>query len=177
MQKIAEFGEHGLTWSQPSARKMEYELRSGGTLVATLRFRSSFGTLATAESGDGCWTFKRVGFWQNKASIRACSSDTDLAVFRNNTWQSGGTLQFSDGCRYKATTNSWMTNLQFKTEADEPLVRFDYGGVFRRHAEVEITPLARNTPQVPLLVLFAWYLAIMLDEDDAGVAAVIASTA
>jgi len=34
--------------------KMEYELRAGAELVATLCFRSSFGTLATAQSTDGC---------------------------------------------------------------------------------------------------------------------------
>ena len=176
MQKIAQFSEHNLTWSQPSAGKMEYELRSGGELVATLKVRSTFGTLATAESGDGCWTFKRVAFWQSKASIRACRSDTDLAVFKNNTWDSGGTLEFSDGCNFKATTNLWMTNFEFKTEADEPLVRFEYGGVFSRRAKVDISPLARSTPQVPLFVLFGWYLVIMLDADVAGASAAIIST-
>lgn len=176
MQKITQLSKHDLSWSQPSAGKMEYELRSDGELVATLKFRSDFGTLATAESGDGCWTFKRSGFWQSKASIRACRSDMDLAVFKNNTWNSGGTLEFSDGCKFKATTNLWMTNFEFKTETDQPLVRFEYGGVFRRRAKVDISPLARSTPQVPLFVLFGWYLVIMLDSDAAGASAAIVST-
>ena len=47
---------------------MEYELRAGDMLAATLRFRSSFGSFATAEDGDGCWTFKRVGFWQTSVN-------------------------------------------------------------------------------------------------------------
>lgn len=176
MQKIAEVSGHGLSWSQPSAGTMDYELRSGGDLVASLRFRSVFGTLATAESGDGCWTFKRVGFWQSKASIRACGSDTDLAVFTNKTWDGGGTVRFSDGCTFKATTNAWRANLEFRTEADDLLVRLEYGGVFRRRARVQISPLASRTPQVPLLVLFGWYLVIMLDADAAGAAAVMASS-
>jgi hypothetical protein len=78
---------------------MDYELRSDADLLATLTFRNMFGTFATAESADGCWTFKRVGFWQNRASIRACGSDTDVAVFKNNTWDRGGTLEFSSGRR------------------------------------------------------------------------------
>ena len=86
MQKIARVSGNEIKWSQPSANKMEYELRSGGELVATLKFRSMCGTLATAESGDGCWTFKRVGFWQSRATIRAFGSDTDLAAFETPEW-------------------------------------------------------------------------------------------
>ena len=64
VKKIGEMIGRKLEWVQPSAWKMQYELRAGDELIATLRFRSSFGSFATAESADGCWTFKRVGFWQ-----------------------------------------------------------------------------------------------------------------
>jgi hypothetical protein len=150
---------------------MEYELRSGAELVATLKFRSMWGTLASAESGDGRWTFKRVGFWQSRATIRASASDTDLAIFKNNTWDGGGTLEFSDHRKFRATTNFWGTNFTFQTEANEPLVHFKYGGVFHRAAEVEISALAKSISDVPLLVLFGWYLVIMLDSDTAAVVA------
>jgi len=174
MQSIARAGESEMWWSQPSATRMEYELRSGGDLLATLRFRSMFGTLATAESEDGCWTFKRIGFWQNKASIRACGSGTDLAMFTNNTWDGGGTLGFSDGHRVQASTNFWMTNFEFRTVTDDPLVTFDYGGLFLRSAQVRVSPLARPAAESSLLVLFGWYLVIMLDSDH-GAGAVIAT--
>ncbi|HEY0722558.1 MAG TPA: hypothetical protein VGD41_00915, partial [Pyrinomonadaceae bacterium] len=64
MRKIADVVGQELEWVQPSVFKMQYELRAGDELAATLRFRSSFGSLATGESADGCWTFKRIGFWQ-----------------------------------------------------------------------------------------------------------------
>ncbi len=175
MKKTARLQGDELKWSQPRAGKKEYHLHSRGELVATLKFRSMFGTFATAETGDDCWTFKRVGFWQNKATIRVCGSDTDLAAFRNNTWDGGGTLEFADGRKFKATTNSWGTRFEFQTETNQPLVHFRYGGLFRRSAEVEITPLARDMSYVPLLLLFGWYLVIMLDSDTAAVAAAIAA--
>ena len=90
---------------------MEYELRADDEVIATLRFRSSFGTFATAESADGCWTFKRIGFWKTKATIRACGSETEIAFFKNNTWSGGGTLELSDGRKFQATTNLWQDNL------------------------------------------------------------------
>jgi hypothetical protein len=169
MEEIARYVGRELKWSQSGATA--YELRSDGHLIATLRFKSMWGTLATAESGDGCWTFKRVGFWQSKASIRVCGTGIDVAAFRNNTWASGGTLEFPDGRRYRATTNFWMTRLAFQTEVDEPVVHFRYGGLFRRSADVEMSPSTSTVSDVALLVLFGWYLAIMLESDAAAAGA------
>ena len=110
MKKIAGVIGRELEWVQPSAWKMEYELRAGDELIATLRFRSSFGSFGTGESADGCWTFKRVGFWQTRVTIRGCGSDMDIAMFKNNTWSGGGTLELPDGRKVLATTNLWQTN-------------------------------------------------------------------
>lgn len=168
--KIRDLGTSQLAWSQPSARRQEYELRASGELAATLKFRSLFGSLATAESADGCWTFKRVGFWQQRVSVRHCGSDVDAATFTNNTWQNGGTLEFVNGRQFRATTNFWNTKFEFRTAADEPLVRLHYGGVFRLAADVEIYPAAFSMDELPVVVLIAWYLAVMLHRD-AGAAA------
>src|SRR5215471_7349890 len=89
MQKISSVADEALRWSQPSALKRHYELKGSSDLVAQLRFRSAFGTLAMAESGDGSWTFKRVGFWQRTVTVREDGSEESLAVFRDNTWKSG----------------------------------------------------------------------------------------
>ena len=95
MKAITEAPAGSLKWAQVNAK--QHELRSQDDLVATLEFRSLFGTLGTAKSAEGCFTFKRTGFWQSRASIRRCDSETEVAVFVNNTWVSGGTLEFPDG--------------------------------------------------------------------------------
>jgi hypothetical protein len=168
MLKIANLSQQSMKWTQPSMLKMAYELRSDNELVATLTFRNSWGTPATAESGDGCWTFKRVGFWQNRSAVRRCDSDFDLAIFKNNTWTNGGTLEFSEGSQFKATTNFWMTNYEFQSNTEDTLVRFKYGGVFKLSSELEITPAASDLEQLPVLVTFGWYLVVMLYMDSAS---------
>jgi hypothetical protein len=168
MKAITHAEAGSLKWAQVNAK--QHELRSQDDVVATLEFRSLFGTLGTAKSAEGCFTFKRTGFWQSRAGIRACESDEELALFTNNTWASGGTLEFPDGRKYKATTNFWMTRLEFRSEADQSLVAFHYGGVFRKKADVEITDAARRDPHTHLLVTFGWYLAIMLSREAAVVA-------
>ena len=172
VKKIAEVIGQELQWVQPSAWKMEYELRAGDELVATLRFRSSFGSFATAESADGCWTFKRIGFWQTRVTIRGCGSDMDLAMFKNDTWSGGGTLELSGGRKILASTSFWQTNFEFKTEADEILVRFKTGGLVHFSAKVDIQPNASQVPELPWIVMFGWYFAVMMYMDTAAITAV-----
>jgi len=169
--RVADVADRELTWTQPSFTKQVYHLSEHGALVGRLVFPRMLGTLAEAESGDGAWTFKRVGFWQQRATVRTPGSDHDLAVFQNNTWKGGGTLEFTEGMRFRATTNFWNTRFAWETEEEQALVRFHHGGAFKLSATVEIQEAARTLPQLPLLLLFGWYLCVMLHRDAGGVAA------
>jgi hypothetical protein len=176
MKSIRDLIDQELKWIQPQAIKMEFVLRCGEEAVASLRFRTSFGSLATGECADGCWTFKRVGFWRTRATIRVCGTETDIAVFHNNTWTSGGTLDMPDRRMFPATSNFWMTQYEFRTEGGETLVRYRrIGGVLRLSSEVEIRPAAASMPELPWLVILGWYLTVMMHSDSA--AAVVATAA
>lgn len=50
MKQLTEVTGLPLQWMQPSARREAYELRAGDDVIATLRFRSMFGSMATAET-------------------------------------------------------------------------------------------------------------------------------
>ncbi len=172
MKHIAEMTGRELQWTQPHALKMEYELREGEEVVATLRFKSSFGSFATAESADGCWTYKRVGFWQTRATVRACGSESEIASFKNNTWSSGGTLEFPDGRKFLASTNFWQTKYDFRTETAQTLFHYTrIGGILHQSALVEIEPQAANIPELPWMVMLGWYLVVMMQQDSAAAAA------
>jgi len=173
---LVDYVHQPLKWEQPHTFKMEYVLHSNLTVVAELKFRSSWGTLATGESAEGCWTFKRVGFFQTRATIRACGSEEEMAVFYQNTWSQGGTLVLADGRKYRAATNFWSTELRIETEAGERLVTLKPGGFIHMSAGVEIAPAAARLPELPWLVMFAWYLALMLQQDATTIAATAAAT-
>ena len=175
MLKISDVADQLLTWSRASGWKRTFTLAAGDLPAGRLEFQSAFGTLAKAETAGGCWTFKRVGFWQQRATIRACGAETDLASFQNQTWSGGGTLECAGGQRFRATTNFWQNRLQFETETGDVVVRFAYGGVFSLKAHVEVAPDARTLHELPLLVCFGWYLAVMLHDDAAASAVVITS--
>ncbi len=172
MRRIADWIGHELKWVQPQTLKMEYELRAGETQVATLRFRSAFGSLATAESAEGCWTFKRVGFLRTRVTIRVCGTESEIATFRNNTWNSGGTLELPDGRGFQANSNFWQTQYEFKNAAGENLFRYrNIGGVLHASSAVEIEPAAASVPELPWMVLLGWYLVVMMQSDSGAAAA------
>lgn len=175
MRHIAQMVGSDLEWVQPRALRMEYELRAGEEVVATLRFRSSLGSFATAESADGCWTFKRVGFWQTRATVRSCESEAEIATFRQGTWTSGGTLELPDGRKYLASTNCWQTRYHIQTESGEPLIHFTMRGMIRLASHMEIEPVAAELPELPWMAMLGWYLAVMMNNDSAGATAAMAA--
>lgn len=173
--KLAELIGQELKWVQPNALKREYDLHAGNVIAATLSFQSAVGSLATATSGDGSWTFKRVGFWQTKVTIRASEAATDLAIFKNNTWSGGGALELADGRKYLANTNFWATQYEFTTETGETLFRYKkVAGVLHVSGLVEIAPRMRDIAEMPWMVLLGWYLVMMM-QMDSGTAATAAT--
>lgn len=176
MPKLRDVVAQELSWMQPQALRREFELRAGETVIATLAFRSMFGSLATVRCDDGSWTFKRVGFWRSHVSVRAHGQDADLAVFMNNTWSAGGTLQMADGRQFRANSNFWMTKFQFANDRDEPVVQFTrVGGLIRLSSMVSVTPAGAKLEELPWLVALGWYLAIKMHDDSAGGAAAAAA--
>ena len=176
MRKIIELVDQPIEWVQPRALKMHYELRASDELVATLRFRSSFGSFATGESADGCWTFKRVGFWQTRVTVRLCGGHTDIASFKNNTWSGGGTLELCDRRVFRATTNLWQTKLEFQNESNKTLIQFKSSGLLHQSAKVEIQPSGVRTPELPFIMMLGWYLIVMMSGDSAIVGSIAASS-
>lgn len=174
MLKMTELIGRELKWLQPNVLRMEYELRMDDTVAAIVRFRSSFGTFAAAESADGIWTFKRVGFWQPRVTIRKQGMEENLAIYRNNTWKGGGTLELPDGRTYPANTNFWATQYEFKTETGTVLVSYyRIGGLLHMSSGVRIPAQTAEITQMPWMILLGWYLIVMMQMDSAAVAAAV----
>jgi len=151
-RRSADLAGRDLRWIKSNG----YELRDGDDVVATLRFRSRWGSLATAESADGCWTFKRVGF------LQTLGGETTAV----------GKLQGA-----AANTSCWMTKFAFSTEAGEPLVRFTkIFGLLKLSSTVDILPAATDQSAPPWLVMLGWYLTIQM-HNDAGASAAAVSAA
>lgn len=175
MMRLAESAAPTMEWTQPSALKMNYELRAGDDVVGTLKFRTSFGSFATGEIEDGRWTLKRVGFWRPKATVRAGDSEDTIATFTNHTWSGGGTIELADGRSFRMTSNFWQTKLEIQDESEAPLIRFQNRGVIHLSAAIEIDPRAVTMPELPWLLMLGWYVILLSHRDSASAAAAAAA--
>lgn len=177
MMRMAEVVTRSLQWTQPSALRMNYELRvgEGEEVASTLRFRSSFGSFATGESQDGCWTFKRVGFWKPRVTVRTCGSEEDIASFANQTWSGGGTLTLADGREFRVSNNFWQTKLEIQDRSEEMLIRFHNGGVIHLSAKVEVAPEGARLAELPWMLMLGWYLIVMTHRDSGAASAAAAA--
>ena len=128
---VASLGNRPLSWKQPHALKLSFDLTDGDAPVGTLVFRSAFGSFATARLGDGCWTLKRLGFLRTRVEIRACESEAAIGTFHNNTWSGGGTLALAGGRELRANTNFWHSRFEFVDADGRSLVRYTIGGVLK----------------------------------------------
>jgi hypothetical protein len=164
---------HKLEWRQLKGMQRDSELKADDRALGTMTFRSMFGTLATAKIGDDCFTFKRVGFFQQRVEVRECDSADPVAEFLNATWKGGGTLLMRSGKTFRATSNLWNTKWEVQDDQGRVLLRFDYGGVFKLSAKVKVMAPARQLAELPLLIALSWYLVVMLAADAAASAAVI----
>jgi hypothetical protein len=158
--------------------KREYDLLAGDAVVATLRWEKAFGSLATAMTAEGSWTFKRAGFLSPRVTVRIAGAETDLASLKAR-WRGDGTLEFGDGRRYRWThAGFWHTEWFFANESGEPLMRlrpkFALAGPA---ADVTIEPAAASIPDLPLLITLAWYLVVLMSQDAGGATAAAAAAA
>ena len=173
MRRIADLVHSTLHWKQPRVFESRYELAAGDEVAGTLSFRSAFGSFATAETADGSWTFKRVGFWQTRATVRELGAHNDLAVFEHNTWSGGGTLTMAGGRTIRVTTNFWQSRIEFQLEDGTVLFRYRTEGFMRHEAGLDIEPAAARMPELPWMLGFGWYLVVMMHHDAASTAVIV----
>lgn len=183
MKSIKNLKNEHLTWFQPKTTQQIYELKSESDLYGTINFPKSFGSFAEAESADGKWTFKRIGFFQVKITIREFGSENDLAVFKPKWTGYAGSIEFTNGkifhwqssnflaTKFELHDNEGNLIFTFRHGVDEPKLK-DW---FKTQARVEFNETSKNIEEVSLLALFCWYLIVVLQMESSAGAVIIAA--
>ena len=161
MKHIREVGNQPLTWHQAGKGKMSWELRADNDVVGTVVWQNptADGTLAVATSADGCWSFKRVGVFTPRVTVRVAGTDTDIATVRPQLGRSS--VAFADGrVVHFLRSNFWRNEFSFTQGQDEPLLAFKESGT-----RVEIAPGAKTMSDASLLGLLGCYLLHLYARD------------
>ena len=162
-----------LTWLKVSCRN--FELHRNEEVIGTLQRPSFWSMKYEAETHDGRWTFRRVGWLDDRTEIVNSASGQAVAFFKAKWSRRGGTLTFADGETFQLGCKGWLRPVWTVTGgAGEWVVR-----LLRREKEVEL-PAAATVPEsrLALLILFTWYHVMQTEEEaaTAATAAVIAAS-
>lgn len=199
MRLIQEVADQQLIWRQPSALRQHYELCAGDEVVATLQWEKPWGSLATARTAEGEWSFKRSGFWQQRVGARPVGSEREVATFVPE-WTGNGTLTVEGRRAFRWVGKGWLglEKAWLEREGAPPLVGFKQIGGLKTEARVvlsaaaaalaattqlddlyipvppeEMAPPDEPLADLPLLVTLGFYLMILAAMDSAATAAVV----
>jgi hypothetical protein len=182
MKSLSELGAAELYWIQPTLKR-NYELRADDDLFATLIFETAFGSLATAESAEGVWTFKRVGFFRPRVTVREQGAENDLMVYHPEWGSSEGVFEFVNGETYVwKLANFWATQYQIVNTDGDIVISYTSkidvaSDLVKDQARVEMGVEARDISKLALLVQIGWYLIILQQEDVMATATAVATKA
>ena len=174
VRTIAEVADQELVWIQPARLTQSFELQASDEVVATLEFQRA--SLASGETADQRWTFKREGFWHPQVTVRVPDSDANVAVFKP-AWTGGGTLEIPQGRQLRfGAANFWHSQWDWLDAQNQPLVHFkSHQGLLKVEGEVTIEASAVKSPDLPLLVVVGWYLLVLFARDAAESSLVVSA--
>lgn len=175
MNRLQDVGGTTLEWTQPSWGARAYELRADGILFATLQWEKLFGSLATARTADGEWTFKRGGFLRPRVTARVAGTEEAVAEFQAD-WGGGGTLTIAGRAAYEWKRLSFFGGAWgFTRPTGRMVAEFEpQFSVLKRRVEVRIAESPDSAKDLPLLVTLGWYLLVLMQQDsDAATVAAI----
>ena len=184
MKSIKDISNEHLLWTQPKTIRQFFELRLNNELYGTLNFPKSTGSLAEVETFDGKWSFKRIGIFHTKITVREFTNENDIAVFKPNLMASSGLLEFANGKSFSwEAANFWATRFEFKDNEGNLLITIRAGvddpklkDWFKTQARVEITEQAKKLTELSVIIHLGWYLIIILNMDSSTSAVMAAAT-
>ena len=149
--------------------------RSGEHPLGHLRWEKGGGSLAVGETAHGSWSFKRVGFFATRVSVRPLGSESEIALFSPG-WKGDGEVLLKGGKRLLwKSTSFWKADYPLTDEAGNiVLSSHASGSITPQTATVTLGPHAVDPATLSMLVILAMYVGVLAMSDDADTAAMVA---
>jgi hypothetical protein len=160
MGRIVEHIGSELLWVQ-IGNSMGWELRANETVIGSVLAEGKFLSNAAAKCEDGSWKFKRVGALKANISIMGMDTGIEIALFKKNALNRNGSILINKEKKFKIGTNFLMSEYGVAHEKESIITLSNVTRYPILSSKLKIYPNAVNIPELPWLVLFSWYLAVM----------------
>ncbi len=155
------------------------ELVGEGSVFASLTWTKSWGSLATAETHDGSWTFKRAGFLHPMITVRRPGSDANIGIVEMS-WSGAGDAKLAGHSFRIQPTSFWHTEWTATDAGRSKLFSLKTRFTLKDQvADVVFEPVELSTGLVELLSALAWYIVLLsareYDANSVSIAAMVAT--
>lgn len=161
MNHVAEVMSGDLLWVYPDPEHQGFLLHASGKPVGWFRLENEAGGDSTAEIGGQRWTFERTGPHRSHIAIRVEGAASPDAEFVPHGM--GGIVTFANGARYCwGREHIWSTRWCFRCVERQSMVCVSQEPhPLAIGTRVTICAQALERPEIPILVLLAWYLRLL----------------
>ena len=160
----AEEGD-ALRWVQPGVGNRYHELKSDKGVLAKLKWKGMYGSLAYVLTNEGIFTLKRAGFLNPYVTVRRKAGISDLAKFDVDLGITG-TIEFTEGPRFEVKRPSMIRRRWVVVNwNDEPLFTIVKKKGGRYSADVPMSANPRETKHMMLICAIVWYAFILSAEE------------
>lgn len=166
-KSLRELAGSAAAWRQPSPLRQEYDLTTAaGEVVATLRWRKNWGTVAVARAPEGSWTYKANGFLSPKVTVRLPNSEHDFATFRPGA-DGEGTLEGLAEVRFNWRCINFWTNAWAFYDAEGDRLMQVHPEIVQSRAVgvVQFDAKASQWQEIGYLASLGWYLLVLMAAD------------
>jgi hypothetical protein len=168
LKQLARAPPAGLKWTQRSSK--QDELASDKDIFGIISWSTWWSSLATAQSAEGRWTFKRVGFLHQRITVREPGREANLCVVQV-AWNGEATLNILGRGAFRWVPNVWHRRWVLRGPDDKEVMNVTLSGFVNVSGAVRIDSKWLSDPMLPLLALLGWYLIMLVVSEDATVTA------
>ena len=166
-----------LYWQRPKAMRREYHLHRGEAVVASLAFPSVWRYHATGSHGDKSYRFSFEGVFRQR--VRVLTSELgEQKAYARMRWALKGRaeIELPDGRTYRLTSKGILRRVWSLTEGldgkgRELLAQTEVRGVLHESGVMEMKDLRPGDPDPLFLALIAWYLVVVVHQQEGAAAA------
>lgn len=161
MRSIREAAGTPLIWRSKGLLSGRSELFAGDEILARMRVTGLARRRGFAETAEGAWTLRRMGWLPGRVDVQREGSDRVVARYERG-WIFAGSVELEkDPALHWRVLRLLPTEWGFLDADGDVQVRFRSGlGLFRTPVRMTIEPTGARLDALPALALLGWYLVL-----------------